>query len=250
MAKSKGDLCAFIDSDAFPDKDWLGNAVKYFKDPSVGAVGGPNLTPESDGLRERASGYVISSFMVGGLSRRHKHGVAREVDDIPSSNFIARPSLVKALGGWNEHYWPGEDTLMCLKIAKIGYRMLQTDDVVVYHRRRPLYLEHLSQVSHFGLHRGFFARKFAGNSIHFTYFLPSISLVALVLLGSASLAFTELSYLFATAITVYVIASLLATLRETTDRTLVPLVWAGICLTHFTYALFFIGGLLKRQLQR
>jgi len=248
--RSNGDVCAFIDSDAYPQPDWLGNAVKYFDDPAVGAIGGPNLTPESDGIRQKASGYVTSSFMVGGLSTRYRHGALREVDDTPSCNFLVRRSVIKKTGGWNERYWPGEDTLMCLEIRKLGYKILEADDVVVYHRRRPLFVEHLTQVSRFGLHRGFFAKKFGGNSMHLTYFAPSIWLVVLIVLAALSLAFGVATYLLEVTLVIYIIASLLATLLETRSMRTVPMVWMGIWLTHLTYGTFFIAGLLKRELQR
>ena len=113
---ASGEICAFIDSDAYPDEDWLSNAVKYFEDPEVAAVGGPGLTPHEDSFMQKASGYVLSSFMVGNLSRRYKSVGAFESDDIHSCNFIARRSVLVEVGGWNEKYWPGEDTLLCLEI--------------------------------------------------------------------------------------------------------------------------------------
>lgn len=59
IENAKGELCAFIDSDARPREDWLKNAVKYFKDPEVVAVGGPGITFSEDSLMQKASGYAI-----------------------------------------------------------------------------------------------------------------------------------------------------------------------------------------------
>ena len=42
--------------------------MKYLKDPEVSAVGGQGITPENATLMEKASGYVLSSFMVGKLA--------------------------------------------------------------------------------------------------------------------------------------------------------------------------------------
>jgi cellulose synthase/poly-beta-1,6-N-acetylglucosamine synthase-like glycosyltransferase len=47
---AKGEICAFIDSDARPEKNWLKNALPYLSDPEVVAVGGPGLTPPEDSL--------------------------------------------------------------------------------------------------------------------------------------------------------------------------------------------------------
>jgi cellulose synthase/poly-beta-1,6-N-acetylglucosamine synthase-like glycosyltransferase len=116
IKNAKGEILAFIDSDAKPEKDWLRNAILYFKDPEIVAVGGPGITPAEDSLMQKASGYILSSFMVGGLSSRYKNsGRAKESDDIHSCNFIIRKSIVEKIG-WNEKYWSGEDTLMCLEI--------------------------------------------------------------------------------------------------------------------------------------
>ena len=35
IANSIGEICAFIDSDAYPRRDWVSNATKYFNDPRV-----------------------------------------------------------------------------------------------------------------------------------------------------------------------------------------------------------------------
>ena len=120
VKNSNGAFCAFIDNDAYPRSDWLTNALKYFEDPTVGGVGGPGLTPEADGFMQKAGGYVLSSFMVGNLSSRYKTKSCFESDDIHSCNFIARKTVLEAAGGWNEKYWPGEDTLMCLAIKETG----------------------------------------------------------------------------------------------------------------------------------
>ncbi len=71
VKNSNGEFCAFIDNDAYPRRDWLTNALKYFEDLEVGGVGGPGLTPDG-WFMQKAGGYVLSSFMVGNLSSRYK----------------------------------------------------------------------------------------------------------------------------------------------------------------------------------
>src|SRR3989338_8165080 len=41
LQEAKGEILAFIDDDAYPEKDWLKKATGYFRDESVGAVCGP-----------------------------------------------------------------------------------------------------------------------------------------------------------------------------------------------------------------
>jgi len=250
IANAEGEFCAFIDSDAYPSKDWLRNAMKYFDDPMVAAVGGPGLTPKEDGVMQKASGYVLSSFMVGSISSRYKAEKSFESDDIHSCNFIARKTVLKEVGGWNEKYWPGEDTLICLAVKKAGKKLIDASDVIVYHHRRPLFVPHLKQVSRFGLHRGFFAKRFQGNSFKLTYFIPSLLVLSLFTGVLASLINPFFMSALLLAVAVYLMFSLLATLLEVRNARLILPVWFGIIATHIVYGVSFLVGLMKRDLEK
>jgi cellulose synthase/poly-beta-1,6-N-acetylglucosamine synthase-like glycosyltransferase len=250
VKNSRGEFCAFIDNDAYPKRDWLKNAVKYLENPAVGGVGGPGLTPESDSLSQKAGGYVLSSFMVGNLSSRYKTKQSFESDDIHSCNFVARKSVVEEAGGWNEKYWPGEDTLMCLAIAHLGKKLIEAPDVVVYHHRRALFRAHLKQVSRFGMHRGFFAKKFPDNSLKATYFFPSLLVLSFSAGVLLSFLFSFFVYILVLGIVAYLVLSLFAGGLQAKSAKLVFLVWLGIIVTHVVYGLSFLYGLLKSDLKR
>jgi len=250
VARSKGEIYAFIDSDAYPRRDWLNNAIKYFNDPQVAAVGGPGLTPSEDNTMQKASGHVLSSFMVGSLSNRYKARKYCESDDIHSCNFIAWKSVVKESGGWNEKYWPGEDTLLCTEMRKMNMKMIEAPDVLVYHHRRPLWIPHLSQVFGYGIHRGLFARKFGGTSLKPKYFMPSFLLVGFLSFLLCSIWSAVAFYSSLTLLSMYLLGDLLAALMQTQDPRMVPLLLAGIPLTHLTYGIAFVIGLLKDDLNR
>ncbi len=248
VEKSSGELLAFIDSDAYPRKDWLKNAVKYFDDDKIAAVGGPGITPEDDSDMQKASGHVLSSFLVGNLSSRFKAKKAHESDDIHSCNFIARKEIIEKVK-WNEKYWPGEDTLICLKIKKMGLKMLEVPDVVVYHHRKPLFIPHIKQISRFGLHRGFFAKKFPENSRKITYFVPSLFVIYLLLGGFLSIFSQILRTLFVLSLVVYLILAFIGALHARKPK-LIILTWLGIIITHIVYGISFLIGLAKKELER
>jgi cellulose synthase/poly-beta-1,6-N-acetylglucosamine synthase-like glycosyltransferase len=250
VKNSKGEFCAFIDNDAYPQCDWLTNAVKYLQDPEVGGVGGPGLTPEEDGWIQKAGGFVLSSFMVSNLSSRYKTKESFESDDIHSCNFIARKSVVEEAGGWNEKYWPGEDTLMCLAIKRLGKKLIESSEVVVYHHRRSLFGPHLKQVSRFGEHRGFFAKRFPENSLKLTYFLPSLLVLSLFVGILLSFLFSFLAFVVVLGIVAYLALSLIAAVLQVKRANLILLVWSGIVVTHIVYGLSFLSGLVKRDLKR
>ncbi len=250
VENSRGEFYAFIDNDAYPRSDWLTNAVKYFENPEVAGVGGPGLTPETDGLMQKAGGYVLSSFMVGNLSSRNKTKNSFESDDIHSCNFIARKAVIEEAGGWNEKYWPGEDTLMCLAIKKLGKKLIESSDVVVYHHRRALFKPHLKQVSRFGEHRGLFVKKFPENSVKISYFLPSLLVISFFAGILLSLFFPLFWYILALCIVVYLALSLFAAVLQVKSISQIVLVWLGIIVTHLVYGSFFLSGLAKRDLER
>lgn len=250
VAKSEGELCAFIDSDAYPRSDWLNNAVTYFEDPTVAAVGGPGLTPLEDDVMQRASGQVLSSLLVGSLSSRYKAEKCSESDDVHSCNFIVRKSVLIEAGGWNEKFWPGEDTLVCLAIKKLGRRLVEASDVVVYHHRRSLFKAHFRQVWRFGEHRGFFFKKYRGNSFRFTYLAPTLFVSSLFAGVIISLFSSLFSNVFLIAITAYLLFCLVTILWETKEAKLILPTWLGIIATHVSYGASFLVGLLRRDLKR
>jgi cellulose synthase/poly-beta-1,6-N-acetylglucosamine synthase-like glycosyltransferase len=250
VENSNGEFCAFIDNDAYPRSDWLTNAMKYLENPQVGGVGGPGLTPDSDGFMQKAGGYVLSSFMVGNLSTRYKAQNCFESDDIHSCNFIAKKSVIQEAGGWNEKYWPGEDTLMSLAIKKTGKKLIESSDVVVYHHRRSLFGPHVRQVSRFGEHRGFFVKKFPENSVKVTYFFPSVLICSLFAGILLSIIFPQLLPFLLLGLLAYLVLSLIAASMQVKSAKLVLSVWIGIIVTHLVYGSYFLFGLAKRDLKR
>jgi cellulose synthase/poly-beta-1,6-N-acetylglucosamine synthase-like glycosyltransferase len=243
---ASGEIFAFIDSDAYPRNDWLRNAVNYLQQDKVGAVGGPGLTPPGDGELAQAQGEILGSFLMGGLSSRYAGKGASESDDIHSVNFIAWRHAVEEAGGWDEHYWPGEDTLICLAIKKLGYKQLMAPDVVVYHHRRGTWRGYLTQISRYSVHRGFFAKKFPSTSRRLGYFLPSIMVLALgVLVVSAP--FFKGGLLVTTFLLLAYLALVVVVISRNSFRR-APIVLIAVPLTHVVYGLGFMKGLASRRL--
>jgi len=248
---ARGEIIAFEDSDAFPRWDWLKNAVKYFNDPEVAAVGGPGVTPDGDGLMQRAGGAVLSSFMGGGgFSFRYTSRGIRECDDLPTVNLLVRRSVFEEVGGFDESYWPGEDTEFCLRVVHgLGKKILYAPDVVVFHHRRPLFVPHLRQISGYGLHRGFFAKKLPETSRRLIYFLPSI-LVASFGAGSVlSLSIPFLRAPFLSTLSLYFLACFVSGLKTKSPKMAV-LFFFGTVLTHLCYGVSFLRGVFSRRLRR
>lgn len=188
---AKGEILAFIDDDAYPDRDWLKNIAKNFNNSQIVGVGGPGITPPGVSWQEEASGWASASPIGAG---RYQYRFLPEgkqyVDDYPSMNLAVRKADFMKVGGFDSNYWPGEDTKLCLDLThKLKKKILYDPKVIVYHHRRPIWLAHLRQNGNFGLHRGFFARILPQTSFKLIYFLPSLLFLGLL--------FISLSYIFA-----------------------------------------------------
>src|SRR3989338_3779514 len=241
--KSNGEILAFIDDDAYPDKNWLKNMVSNFDGLEVAAVGGPGVTPPDVSWREQASGWFSASIIGGGpYVYRFLPYKKRFVDDYPSMNLAVLKSDFIKVGGFDSNFWPGEDTKLCLDLThKLGKKIIYDPKVLVYHHRRKVWMSHLRQNGNYGLHRGYFAKTLPKTSFRLVYFLPSflvlgIFFVPFVVIPSYSL--------------LLIINSLWITAKSGSlfqGAISIPVVF----LTHFWYGLRFMQGFLfVRHLRR
>ena len=256
IAAAQGEIVAFLDDDAYPEPHWLENAVRYFGEPSIGGVGGPGVTPPGDGFLARAGGRVYGNFLVSGNYRyRYLGGRVRlDVDDYPSCNLFVRTDLLRKIGGYRTDFWPGEDTLLCEAIVLGEHKRIVYDPwVLVYHHRRRLFLPHLRQLGRYGFHRGYFVKRFPATSCRFSYFVPTLFVLYLVVLavvwtlracvGGGPIG--ALGMLVAWPFIVYLV------LTGVTSFSFNPvmwlLTWMGIIASHVTYGVRFLQGLLASK---
>ena len=249
---AKGEIVAFIDDDAYPDSRWLENAVKYFSEPTIGALGGPGVTPPGDGFWAACGGRVYENIFVSGNYRYRYLGgrVRKDIDDYPSCNLFVRKEVLDAIGGYRTDFWPGEDTLLCEDIVRKAKRRIVYDPwTLVYHHRRPLFAAHLRQLGRYGFHRGYFVKRFPATSCRLSYFVPTLFvgyLLALAaffgwrsLMGGGVLG--PVAAVAASPLLFYAAATVLTTFS------LNPFRWAvtemGVILSHVWYGIQFLRGL-------
>ncbi|MBI9030482.1 glycosyltransferase [bacterium] len=249
---AKGEIFAFLDDDAYPERDWLDHVVNNFNEPDVAAVGGPAVTPEDDSIAQKASGLVFESLMGGG-NNRYRYIPCKDkfdVDDFPTVNFSICRDVFEELAGFDTVYWPGEDTKLCLDIVHgLGKRIVYEPKAVVYHHRRKVFRQHLKQISSYALHRGYFVKKYPETSLRIGYFIPSMFLVYLV----TSLFLFFWYPIILAPMGLYVIL-LGLTMGNTVYRYgnlgLGLLTGMSIFLTHVFYGFYFLKGIAARRLER
>lgn len=253
--RAQGEILAFLDDDAYPEIRWLARAWENFKDPKIAAIGGPATTPASDSLRQKTSGACLASSLFGGIVDRYRPGRQKKlVDDWPSVNFLVRKTIFQKIGGFNSAYWPGEDTKFCLDLIQAGNKILYDPAILVYHHRRETLIKHLKQVAGYGLHRGFFAKKFPKTSRKLVYAFPGLFVLFLI---SAAIIFILLPHSPLTYFTIFILGIYAASLFFAAIQAIIRgknflvgiLIMPYIFLTHITYGIKFIQGLvLTRRL--
>lgn len=135
------EFVAFIDSDAFPHKDWLNSALETLKkETNVGMVGGPNISPLTQTHERNLVGMATKSWLVAGKWNFYKSekSSARLCDNLPSCNMILRKKLFEELNGMNETLEVGEDTDFCARMIASGYGVYFNPEVIVYHYDREI----------------------------------------------------------------------------------------------------------------
>jgi GT2 family glycosyltransferase len=249
---ARGAWLYFLDDDSYPAPNVLEVASNYINDPEVVGLGGPAITPANDTFWQKVSGAVfLSRFSGGNPSRYRSIGGVKAVDDWPSVNLMIKKEAFLSVGGFNSDYWPGEDTKLCLDLIKSEKKILYIPNMIVWHHRREGFLKHLYQVGAYGLHRGFFAKKFPENSRKLRYFMPSllvlyllITIIIIIFTGNINKWFAVIFFLY---IAVLFKALIDISKFEGIKVAIVAILY--VVATHFWYGLRFIQGFSSGELK-
>lgn len=249
---ANGQILVFLDDDSYPEPDLLDIASKYFMDETIVALGGPAITPPQDSFWQHVSGaFFLSKFSGGAPERYVAVGDVRPIEDWPTVNLMVRKKEFLQLGGFDNLYWPGEDTKLCLDlIQKTGKTILYVPQMKVWHHRRAGLAAHLVQVGAYGLHRGYFAKRYPQTSRKFPYFLPSAFVIFVLLSSFMPHIIPDIKWIFLTGWALYGLAIVAAVIEMMKyERASVAIVGAGYTvLSHFWYGIRFLQGLLTKTL--
>jgi len=249
---AKGKYLVFFDDDSFPKSKYFKNAQKLVKKhPNFAAFCGPCLTPPKDNLYQQASGLVWSSWLGSGGAGVYRNSIksSRFVDDYPSVNLIVKKTDFIKAGMFDSKYWPGEDTVLCLKLTKeLNQKILYHPSLVVYHHRRAVLIHHLQQITRYAIQRGYFAKKFPQTSFRIGYLLPSFFVFYLMLLA---ISYITISYKLL-YFPLYLYLSILSLtffyfIFQTQKIYLSFLSALAIPITHIYYGILFLYGLFKKN---
>ncbi len=242
IKKAKGEYLAFIDDDAYPKKDWLKNAIKYFKDKRVGVVGGPNLTPPEANFAERVSGYVMANFLTSGIaSIRYKIVKNQFVREHNSCNYISRKDISPE---YDSNFLTAEDSKFCFDIRKKGYKILYANDVIVYHHRRDTLWKHTKQHFIYGRDIAWLTKKeFSIDKLYYSLLTIFVIGFILGLIGSFFSVFIKIS--FSIALLVYLVLIAITSLHNGPIMSFY--VFLITIATHFSYGIGWFWGIVSNS---
>jgi cellulose synthase/poly-beta-1,6-N-acetylglucosamine synthase-like glycosyltransferase len=250
---SAGDVLAFIDSDAYPTRDWLKNALRHFNDSNVAAVVGPSLTPANDDIMSKASGLILSSPFGGGSEsiRYTRSHYIKYVSEAPTCNMIIRKSVLNAIRDFLLDVWPGEEIILCGMITKdLKKKIVYDPEVVVYHHRRKLFGPHLKQIWMYGKVKGNLLKKYR-QYVRPVFFLPSLLVLGIVVGIPLAMLNPLIGHIYGFSLFAYFFLSIvnatLIGLKEGSSK-LAILVLIGTIATHICYGIAFMKGMLSKKL--
>jgi GT2 family glycosyltransferase len=144
VAASRGEVVCLTDDDSEPWPDWISRILASFaSDPAIGAVGGRDWVYQGERLEQGGEGPVGTVSWWGRAVGRHHLGVgpARDVAVLKGVNLSARGELIRQLGfdrrlhgRTTEHH---SELGFCLRLLRMGYRVVYDPAIAVDHRPRP-----------------------------------------------------------------------------------------------------------------
>jgi GT2 family glycosyltransferase len=240
-----GELIAFIDADCVVDKNWLKELVKYFNDPMVASVGGPNLTPEDDTNFAKCVGDFFSLLSKLGTRYGFQGKEVIEIYHNPTCNSMYRKSILERVGGFNPKLVTCDDEDLDYRIRKLGYKILYTPYAKVLHYRRPTWRKFMKMAYNYGLGRMQIIKLHRETGKWF-HFLPSASLFIFTVFAFLSLFSQAFLWLIVAILTITITCiialSLILSLKNRKLRMLITYSGLFIC-WWLSWALGFLRGI-------
>jgi succinoglycan biosynthesis protein ExoA len=152
--QARGEVLYFMDDDSLAPTGLLKAVAQRYNDPSVTAVGGPIITPDTDGFLQKGFGLALSSLFGGSSIRaRYKRlGAERRAteNDLILANLSFRRDKFIEAGGFNETLYPNEENELMNRLEASGEKFLYVPEAFLYRSQRTSYRAYARQVFTYG----------------------------------------------------------------------------------------------------
>jgi len=141
---ASGELVAYLDADAYPGPEWLYYLALGMDTSSVGAVGGPNLTPAADPIpAQRVARAPGGPAHVLVSDDRAEH--------VPGCNMAFWREVLVGSGGFDPIYTSaGDDVDLCWRVLDSGWEIAFHPAAFVWHHPRRSTRAYLRQQRGYG----------------------------------------------------------------------------------------------------
>jgi GT2 family glycosyltransferase len=157
LAAARGEIVAYTDDDAYPDRHWLTYLAHTFTTTSYVGVGGPNIPPPGDGIIADCVANAPGGAMHVLLSDR-------EAEHIPGCNMAFRKAALQNIGGFDPQFRSaGDDVDICWRFQQNGCKIGFNAAAMVWHHRRNSLLGYLKQQLGYGRAEAMLEKKWPEN---------------------------------------------------------------------------------------
>ena len=209
---SKTKYLAFIDSDAYPEKNWIESTFKLLKKKNVGVIAGPHIDPPNQNYFQMIVGLIKKSFLITMMPNLQKNKNKKKnnfVSFMPSANWILSKKIFNFLKQMDEKMLRNEDWDFIYKMKKTKYKLLYSSNTLIYHDNNTI-LHFIKKRFIYGFYMWPILTKL--NFHNYYFFLPLIFVVFLI---SFPLGFLSEKYFlfYLVVFSVYLIAVLFESVR-------------------------------------
>ena len=137
----KSRYLAFIDSDAYPGKNWIESTFKFLKKKNIVIIGGPHIDPPNQTYFQMIIGLVKKSFLITMLPNFQKQNKekAQHVSFLPSANWILSRKFFNSLKQMDDKMLRNEDWDFVYKMRKTKYKLFYSPNTLVYHDNNTIF---------------------------------------------------------------------------------------------------------------
>lgn len=130
IKNATSDLIALVDADTELAVDWLERLSSYFSDPSVAGAGGALIERPSPRLADQWRAVHLRCDMARLLADERSFCL------LGHGTLFRRNALIQA-GLYNERYiCGGEDSDICYRLRRMGWKLVYDPDAISYHNKR------------------------------------------------------------------------------------------------------------------
>lgn len=150
---AKGEIVAYLDDDAMPDRHWLQYLASVFMAHDYAGIGGPNLGVIEDGFVAQCVDHAPGN-------PTHVLLTDREAEHLPGCNMAFRRADLEAVGGFDPQFRiAGDDVDLCWRLRDRGLRLGFHPGAMVWHHRRPTVHGYWRQQLNYGRAEAMLERK-------------------------------------------------------------------------------------------